>query len=109
MWLPASGQNRASWFVLLSVIQKFTPSLHAPNGMVTLPVEKTPIGVRSADFHSDTLLPKKFVTRIRWPSKAAWVGLFSPLPESVATTAPVAARTTDRVLSLLLEIGRAHV
>src|SRR5262249_5577222 len=63
------------------------------------PVEKLPIGVRSAALNSDTLLPplKPFVTRILWPSKAAWVGPFTPLPESVATTAPVAARTTVTV------------
>jgi hypothetical protein len=57
--------------VLSSVIQKLMPSLHAPTGEVLAPVEKVPIGVKFAAIHSDTLSPNSFVTRIRWPSKAA--------------------------------------
>ncbi len=50
----------------ISVIQKLVPSLHAPNGMLPLPVEKLPIGVRSAAFQSDTL--------------AVFIGHENPLP-----------------------------
>jgi hypothetical protein len=53
------------------VIQQFMPSLHAPKGNVFAPVETVPIGVGSVAFQSDTLFPVMFVTKMRWPSKAA--------------------------------------
>lgn len=49
------AQNRASLFVLASVIQKFNPSLHAPKAAP--PDENVPIGVRSDAFHNETLPP----------------------------------------------------
>src|SRR4029077_6734586 len=70
------------------------PSLHAPVGFVLAPVGNEPIGVRSAAFHIDTLFPTLLVTRTRCPSNAAWKGLFSPFPVSVARTMPSLARTT---------------
>jgi hypothetical protein len=49
-------QNRASLPATGIVIQKFSPSLHAPSGLLL--VENVPIGVKSAAFHSDTLGPE---------------------------------------------------
>jgi len=63
-WMGCVRQNRATWLPLKSVIQKLTPSLHAPHGPVAAPAT-VPIGVRSAAFQSDTLSPEKFVIRIR--------------------------------------------
>src|SRR5215470_7062477 len=86
----------------LATTQKLTPSLQTPTGERTCELDcklTDPIGDKSAAFHSETLFPLVLVTRIRWPSKAAAVGPFSPLPESVASTAPVAARITVTVLS----------
>ena len=76
-----------------SVIQKFTPSLQAPSGPVLAPVEKEPMGVKSAAFQSETLSPPGFVTRTRCPSRAAARRAFNPLPVSVWRTAPLEART----------------
>jgi hypothetical protein len=77
-----------------NAIQKLRPSLQAPIGVVVAPVLTEPSGVRSAAFHSETLSPKMLVTSIRSPSNAAACGPFNPLPVSVASTAPVDARTT---------------
>src|SRR5262249_43426395 len=88
-------QNRASWPGTPSVVQKLPPSLQAPKGFVLAPIPKAPSVVRSAAFQSETLLPIWFVTRTRCPSNAAVVGKLKPLPVSVASTAPVEARTTE--------------
>src|SRR5262249_43731036 len=52
---PAAHQNRASLLVPFSAIQKLTPSLQAPKGLVLAPVAKDPSVVRSAAFQSETL------------------------------------------------------
>ena len=64
-------QNLASLSVPDNAIQKFSPSLHAPNGIAPVPAGNVPIGVRSDAFHNDTLRPPAFVTSIRSPSNAA--------------------------------------
>src|SRR5262249_54517176 len=98
----AALQNRASLPELTSVIQKLTPSLQAPTGSVFAPVAKDPSVVSSAAFHSETLSPLKFASRMRCPSNAAAVGTFKPLPVRVASTAPVEARTTETELEIRL-------
>src|SRR5262245_30109354 len=77
-----------------STIQKSVPSLQAPKGVVSTPVEKELIADRLAAFQSDTALPALFVTRTLSPSNAAWTGEFNPLPVRVSRTAPEEARTT---------------
>src|SRR5262249_39408715 len=92
------GQKRASLFAICRVTQKLTPSLHAPMGKVLAPVEKVPRAVKSAAFQSETAGPKELATRTRCPSNAAARGTFKPLPVSVASTAPLEARTTETEL-----------
>src|SRR6185369_4072183 len=84
------------------VIQKLRPSLQAPFGKLFAPVLTKPSGVRSAAFHSETLFARGLVINIRSPSNAAVVGLSNPLPDSVASTTPVDARTTDTVFEPVL-------
>src|ERR1041384_1462090 len=97
--LRRCNQNRARLpGVVKNVTQKFNPSLQAPRGSVPMPVENTPIGVKSVAVHNETLSPPpKLVTSMRSPSKAACVGPVNPLPLSVAITVPSnppPARTT---------------
>src|ERR1041384_2367259 len=85
------------------VIQKFNPSLHAPNGRVPVPVENVPTRVKSDAFHNDTLSPVKLATNMRSPSNAACCGPFNPLPVKVASTVPASppvARTTVTLFEL---------
>jgi hypothetical protein len=105
--LPPALQKRAR-FEPLSVIQKFRPSLHAPNGIIDEPADEPAevklIWVRSEAFHSDRL-PPSFVTRMRSPSNATDLGEFKPLPVRVAKTVPVSvptARTTVTVSEIKL-------
>src|SRR4030095_9178521 len=88
------AQNRASKSAPASAIQKLRPSLQAPNGWVSAAVLTEPRGVKSVAFHSETLLLMMFVTSMRSPSNAELTGPDNPLPVSVASTAPVDARTT---------------
>jgi hypothetical protein len=96
-------QNRASLPVppLVSVTQKLSPSLHAPNGTVPgpVPVLTKPSGVRSVAFHSETPgVTSESVTNMRSPSNAAHLGWLNPLPISVAKAEPVDARTQRQIL-----------
>src|SRR5258708_29107214 len=91
-------QNRTTLPFPVSVIQKFTPSLQAPNGLFTK--KNVPIELRSVACHIETL--SAFVTRMRSPSNAAELGEFKPLPLSVARSAPFEARTTVTVLLPML-------
>src|SRR5262245_55186307 len=61
------------------------------------------MGVKSAAFHSETLSPRKLVTRTLFPSNAAVKGPCRPLPVRVVTTLPVDAWTT--VIELDLKLG----
>src|SRR5947207_9598273 len=105
------AQKRASLSAPLRVIQKFKPSLHAPNGPESAPVEKEPSGVRSAAFHKDTLLPLKLVTSMRSPSNAAARGPLRPLPVSVASTNagargfPTASLTRTTITEFVVKLG----
>src|SRR5262245_23400260 len=92
--LRLSVQNRAREPVPGSVIQKLIPSLAAPKGLVPAPTGKNPIGERSAAFQSHAPWLKFSETRTRSPSKAAAQGPPSEGPVSVASTAPLEARTT---------------
>src|SRR6266508_3251275 len=85
-----------------SVTQKLTPSLHTPNGLLPAPVEKDPSGLKSAALKSETVSAFLLATRMRWPSNPTETGEVTPLPVSVASTAPVEARTTETLLELKL-------
>jgi len=87
--------------VLCKVIQKLRPSLQAPYGPMDESVKTPTIGLRSAAFQTERLLPLRFVTSMRSPSNAAVLGVVKKLPVSVARTAPFEARTTDTELDPL--------
>jgi hypothetical protein len=73
-----------------------------------------PSRVRSAAFQSE-MAPPPLVTSTRSPSNAAALGPFIPLPVSVASTSPVAARTflgiafvVALAASAATAVGRSH-
>src|SRR5262249_56092692 len=68
-----ADQNRAIAKPEFSPIQKLIPSAQAPIGWVPGPVEREPIGVKSAAFQRETLSPVLLVMSTRWPSNAAAV------------------------------------
>src|SRR4029434_6353259 len=72
--------------VRLSTIQKFKPSLQTPFGSESVPRDVEPSGLRSVALHNDTLLPSRFITRIRSPSKAAALGFDNLLNVKLART-----------------------
>src|SRR5262249_18728987 len=92
------GQNLARRCPLLVAIQNWKPSLQAPAGLP--PVSKNPSGARSPALQTETPAPSPFVTRTRSPSKAEAFMPSSPLPVSVARTAPLEARTTETEFAL---------
>ena len=81
-------------------IQKCSPSLQTPFGLVPAPKSRLPSGVRLLAFHNETECVMKLVTMIRSPSKAAaWLEPPSPLPVRVANN-----RAGVEVLTTLREV-----
>ena len=86
-----------------NTIQKFTPSLAAPKGVLPDPVENVPIVVKSAAFQSETLFASGLVRHEHALSvERRDRRKFEPLPVSVARTAPLEARTTETEFDIWL-------